>query len=131
MISIRVFKEEKLFCGDEKIAKFIRQVYHIDDPVICVWTTYDEPDLQIKKTTGDEGTLTKKSLSIDFVEFFSRKQIKSLFFPLGFQIDKWNLVLISFVDFCNNTEEEIQTIRGWMMGINIQNMTINYDILNK
>jgi len=115
--------EPRLVAGDEQIHEFAREVWTIDDPIICIWKTEKSPDLLDEDLDG-------KFVSIDLVNFYSKEHFHSLFFPFGFQLGVYNLVLAGIKD---DNSEVIHVpmngmLKGWLLGTDMKELMINLDL---
>jgi len=113
----------KLVAGDDQILEWVREIWLIDHPIICIWQTDEDPALM--DTDPDD-----KFMSIDFVRFYNKEHFHSLFFPYGFKIGVYNLVLAGI-------KEDDQSVihvpmngmlRGWLLGTDMEELMINVDI---
>lgn len=114
----------KLIAGDEAILKFVREIYHIDHPIICIWETNENPEVWEKT---DPAT---NLIAVDVVKFYNKEHFHSLFFPNGFVKDEYNLVVAGIKD----DEPDIVhvpmngIIRGWIIGTDIEKLTIDMNL---
>lgn len=112
----------ELIAGDEALIEFALRIFHIHDPIIGIWVSDNHPD-------SPEVTEAFQHYGIDYVRFFCKEQLHSLFFPHGFEFGEWNLVLAG-------VKEDMDVIlppttgvfRGWMMGFDVEKMTVDFDI---
>ena len=112
----------ELIAGDEAMTSFALRVFHLPDPLIGIWVSEEHPD-------SEEVKEAFKKYGIDFVHFFIKEQLHSLFFPNGFQLDEWNLVLVGVKEDMNVIQPPTTgVLRGWMMGFDVEKMTLNFDL---
>lgn len=114
--------ESKLIAGKEQILEWTREVWSIDDPVICIWQTEENPT---ELNNSDD-----KFLGIDVVRFYVKEQIDSLFFPFGFVYGTYNLVLAGIKEDDPNIIHTPMNglMRGWLYGSNLEELMITIDL---
>lgn len=108
-------QKPELFAGDEELLRFCNERYLISDPVIVVWVTEYKPNFSI------ENSRHYSNLDNDTIRAFTKEQLTSLFFPMGFINNDWNFVLLGSkkrYDVIGQGMPE-HLIRGWLMGRDI------------
>lgn len=110
--------KSELIAGEEALESFCIKFFTISDPIIVVWLT------DIKPTLSQD-----KSASIDIVDdvtILKKEHINSLFFPHGFSMSDWNLVLVSVKtqQTSGKYAGEDNLVKGWMMGIDIESLDL-------
>lgn len=103
------------------MVEFALEYFHIHDPLIGIWVTVEHPDTpEVTEAFGKFG--------IDFVRFFNKEQLHTLFFPHGFELGEWNLVLVGVKEDVSVIQPPSTGIlRGWLMGFDVEKMTLNFD----
>lgn len=112
----------ELIAGDEAITEFVLRIFRIEDPVLCIWVSEAPPG-------SEEVNEFFNKYGIDFAHFFSKEQFHSLFFPNGYILGEWNLVLAGVKEDMDVIQPPATgLVRGWMMGTDIEKLTITIDI---
>ena len=94
-------KQASVLITAENILEFVQQLYHINDPVLCLWLTEEAP--------GNKDAQSNEDL-LDLAVIFTKEDIESLFFPNGLKEDEWNLTLA-----CLSSRNK--PLIGWLSGI--------------
>jgi hypothetical protein len=117
-----------LVAGQEMLHDFCIDIFSSDDPLICIWTTENPPDLEeaIRKNLQ-----LSAFYAIDNVNIYNKEQIYSLLFPNGFVKGKWNYVLASIDEDAANLYTETNgnagVFSGWMNGTDIDELTLDVE----
>jgi len=118
----------RLVAGEEMLCDFCLDIFSIEDPLICIWTTDNPPDLEDVIHRESDST---KIFTIDNVRIYLKEQIHSLFFPNGFIKGKWNFVLIGINDNAENLQFPVNAgsgiLPGWMRGTDIDELTMTLE----
>lgn len=118
----------RLVAGEEMLYEFCLDIFSIEDPLICIWTTEKAPDMEEVIKTESE---VSKVFTIDQVRIYLKEQIHSLFFPNGFIKGKWNFVLVGINDGAENLQFPIAAgsgiLCGWMRGTDIDDLTLTLE----
>lgn len=102
--------------------EFVLDIWQLEDPIICIWTTDNPPD-------DEQLTDIPDHMAIDAVNFLTKEHIHSLFFPMGFVKGEWNLVIAGIKESPDVIQPPMHGIlKGWMMGTDIQKLTLEVDI---
>lgn len=112
----------KLVAGHQELKEFCLRFFKISDPIIVIWRTEQKP----KSSNNVDKTIEKIKSSEEIVLFF-KENLDSLFFPNGYVVNEWNLVLVSIKN--NDIKYRYPNvdclIKGWMMGTEINLKIIN------
>lgn len=93
-----------------------------------IWSTEDKPNFSEEDENACQVQL------VDEINLFFKDMIHSFFFPNGFVVKEWNLVLVTIKDeFATQVRHSNDgLIRGWLMGTDFESqMMIGSKILVK
>lgn len=110
----------RLIAGQRDLEKFCLEIFSIPDPVIIIWRTEEKPTMP-----NEVDTAAAKIEVVDDVNLFFKENLDSLFFPNGFILNDWNLVLASIKegDVFRKYSNTDGIVKGWMMGTDINSQT--------
>ena len=104
-------QESRLVAGEVNLREFCLEIFSIPDPIIVIWVSKNKPTELNEEAKKNE---------IDDMHIFLKEHLDSLFFPLGFVVKEWNLVVASVKEeHVGDRSYSQQLIKGWMMGTDI------------